>query len=134
MKERFFIGEALFLCAALSIAAFLSCDGTASVNPRKTDVVTITDINSAITDADVAAGVQRTNNFVGAVKMSHVKHEEARLQCEFCHHKNQNDDRIKQCAACHKGAAGRDLMHNFCIECHGKGGVGPVMCQDCHRF
>ena len=134
MKKRFFLKEALVLCAAISTIAFLSCDGTTSIHQQSTDVVSITDINAKITEADVAAGIQRTNNFVGSVTMSHVKHEGARIQCELCHHKKKNDDRIKQCAACHKGAAGRDAMHNFCITCHSNGGEGPVMCQDCHRF
>ena len=133
-KRKSYCKAALLLCAVFSAVLFLSCDGTTSINPQKTDVVTITDINSRITDADAKAGVLKTNNFVGSVKMSHVKHEGAGMKCVQCHHKVANDDRAKQCAACHKGDKGRDLMHNFCIDCHSKSGKGPVMCQNCHQY
>lgn len=124
----------LLVCAVFSVIVFLSCDGTASLNLENTDMVTITDVNSRISDADVKAGVRKTNNFVNPVMMSHVKHQEAGMKCVQCHHRNGNNDRLKQCAACHKGGEGRDLMHNFCIGCHLTKGEGPVTCQDCHRY
>lgn len=119
----------LFFASAL---ALFRCDQAPGASP--TDVVTITDVNSAITEKDVASGVQKTNNFVPPVKMSHEKHEAAGMKCVQCHHKQKNDDRIKQCAACHKGDRGRDLMHNFCVDCHAKSAKGPSQCQQCHQY
>ncbi len=131
-KGHFVFGTiATFVCAL--IAGFSSCkEGTTAINPSPTDVVTVTDINKFITDEDIKAGVVKTNNYVSAVKMSHWKHEREGVQCTVCHHKNGNDDRIKQCAACHKGKTGDETMHNLCINCHVEKKEGPTMCQDCH--
>ncbi len=123
----------LIMSVVVSAVFVLSCDGTIP-STQKTDMVVITDINSRISEADIKAGTQKTNNFVSAVKMSHVIHEKNDIKCVVCHHANGNDDRIKQCAACHKGGTGRDVMHNFCIECHVKVNKGPVMCQNCHKI
>lgn len=127
----------LFLCfLAFTVFAFglAACNkGTTSINTSPTDVVTITDINSFITDADLKAGVQKTNNYVSPVKMSHLKHEKNGVGCFTCHHKKGNDDRIKECAKCHKGKAADNTMHNFCIKCHAEKKEGPTMCQDCHK-
>lgn len=113
-------------------AVLIRCGDVGSISP--TDVVTITDVNAAITEKDLAAGIHKTNNFVPPVQMSHEKHEAQGIKCVLCHHKHKNDDRIKQCAACHKGDKGRDLMHNFCIECHMKAAKGPSQCQQCHKY
>ncbi len=119
----------MFIACAMSL---LRCNDAGGISP--TDVVTITDVNSAITEKDVGAGVQKTNNFLPQVKMSHEKHEAQGMKCVQCHHRQKNDDRIKQCAACHKGEGGRDIMHNFCVECHVKASQGPSQCQQCHQY
>jgi hypothetical protein len=129
---KFFAPVILAAC----VFAYCACSGPIeAINPSSTDVVTITDINKFITDADIKAGVKRTNNYVSPVRMSHQKHESRKIECKLCHHKNGNDDRIKQCAACHKGKAGDTTMHEFCIGCHvkDKSKEAPTMCQDCHK-
>jgi len=118
----------------LFLSTLFACkEGTTSINPGPTDVVTISDINAFITDADMKAGVKKTNNFLSQVSMSHRKHEDRGVQCFTCHHKKGNDDRIKQCAPCHKGEAGSDVVHDLCITCHVEKNLGPVQCQDCHK-
>lgn len=134
MKSKRFsvIGAIAALMCAL-IAVLPSCkEGTTAINQSPTDVVTITDINKFITDDDLKAGVVKTNNYVSPVQMSHWEHEKKGVRCETCHHKKGNDGRIKQCAACHKGKAGDETMHNLCINCHVAKKEGPSMCQDCH--
>jgi hypothetical protein len=131
-KKTFVLMSFLALISFLFI--YSACNkGTTSINQSPTDYVTITDINSRITDADVKAGVQKTNNYMSPVKMSHKKHENSGVQCFTCHHKKGNDDRIKQCAACHKGKKADATMHNICMNCHLEKKLGPVMCQDCHK-
>ena len=134
MKSKeysFLVTTAALLCALIAVHS--SCkEGTTAINKSPTDVVAITDINKFITGDDLKAGVVKTNNYVSAVKMSHWKHEKKGVHCEVCHHKKGNDDRIKQCAACHKGKAGDETMHNLCINCHVSKKEGPSMCQDCH--
>lgn len=131
-RSRFFVPVILAACAL----AFSACSGPIeAINPSPTDVVTITDINKFITEADLKAGVKRTNNYVSSVLFSHSKHEAKRIECKLCHHKVNNDDRIKQCAVCHKGKSGDTTMHDFCIGCHmkDKSSKAPTMCQDCHK-
>jgi len=112
---------------------FSGCaDRITEINPSPTDVVTIGDINKHITQSDLGAGIQKTNGVIASVKMSHKAHEQAGVQCIVCHHKKGNDDRIKECAQCHKGSQGEKLMHDFCIACHVEKAKGPSMCQDCH--
>lgn len=131
-RNSFIIGSLLFSMIVLPFA-FNSCkEGTTSINPSPTDVVTIKKSNQYITDADIKAGIKKTNGFMPAVKLSHTKHEANVKDCFTCHHKKGNNDRIKQCAQCHKGDKGKDVMHKFCIDCHAEKNKGPVMCQDCH--
>ncbi len=128
-----FNGLIFFLVAAFLFCLSACSKGTTEVNPSPTDVVTITDINKFITDADLKAGIKRTNNYVSSVKMSHIAHEKAGVQCVTCHHKKGNDDRIKQCAYCHKGVKADDTMHGLCINCHVEKKKGPTQCQECHK-
>ncbi len=70
---------------------------------------------------------------VGAVLFPHEIHEkEAGLSCEYCHHKSDNDARIKECAKCHYGFAGYDTMHGLCVDCHISKNKGPQECMGCH--
>ena len=125
-----------FLINATIITVFLpfpGCkEGTTSINPSPTDVYTISSVNKFITDADLKAGVTKSRGLMSEVKISHLKHEKAGIDCFTCHHKNGNDDRIKVCAQCHKGSQGEDEIHDFCIGCHAEKAKGPTMCQDCH--
>ncbi|MCX7677598.1 MAG: cytochrome c family protein [Spirochaetes bacterium] len=132
MRDTEKMGMGVLLLFVACAFAFSQCNDAGGSSP--TDVVTITDVNSAINEKDIAAGVHKTNNFVPSVKMSHEKHEAQGIKCVQCHHKEKNDDRIKQCAACHKGDKGRDLMHNFCVDCHMKASQGPTQCQQCHQY
>ena len=131
--KRLLKGEYAVLALISSTVILLSCgDFTASVNPYHNDIVTITDVNALVNDADVRAGVVKTKNSVTSVTMSHRKHQDEKVACNDCHHKNKNDDRVKQCAKCHKGNQGRDVMHTACIKCHLTKRVGLTMCQECH--
>ena len=113
---------------------FLSCnEGTVSINPSPTDVVTVTDINKFITRDDELKGIKKTNGLIAPVRISHKIHEDEGVQCVTCHHKKGNDDRIKQCAYCHKGVRGDETIHNLCINCHLSKKKGPAMCQECHK-
>ena len=126
-------GELAIIALISSSLAFLSCgDFTSSVNPYHNDVVTVSDVNAKVTDADLKAGIVKVKESVASVKMSHRAHEDHGVACKDCHHKVKNDDRIKQCAQCHKGAKGRDVMHQACISCHLTQKAGPTMCQECH--
>jgi len=117
----------------LVIGVIIGCsEGTTNINPSPTDVVTVTDVNKFITEKDKLAGLSATMNAMDPVAMPHKKHEDAGIKCVICHHKNGNDDRIKQCAECHKGATGEDTIHNLCINCHAQSKKGPVLCNECH--
>jgi hypothetical protein len=65
--------------------------------------------------------------------MSHATHHERqKIACAACHHKHDNDERIKHCAQCHKGVAGIDTMHRACGACHERRGM-DMRCASCHR-
>lgn len=121
-------------CAIIAVLfAIQGCkEGTTSINPSPTDVYTISSVNKYITDADIKAGVVKSRGLMNDVKISHVIHEKAGVDCFICHHKKGNDDRIKVCAQCHKGTKGEDEIHDLCIGCHAERAKGPTMCQDCH--
>ena len=135
MKDRRVNYRRMIICilAILPLLAVACKGGTTGINPSPTDVVTITDVNAFISEGDLKAGVKKTNNEVPPVIFSHSIHEKAGLQCVTCHHKEGNDERIKQCAMCHKGTAGDETMHNLCINCHLERKAGPAQCQDCHH-
>lgn len=117
----------------LIILGFVSCsEGTTNINPSPTDVVFVKDVNAFITQNDRMSGIEATMNEMDPVAMPHNKHEKAGIKCVICHHKEGNDDRIKQCAVCHKGAAGEDTIHNLCINCHAQAKEGPTLCNQCH--
>ncbi len=126
----------LFPVCGTIIAVFLvlpGCkEGTTSINPSPTDVYTISSINKFVTDVDLNAGIVKSRGLMNDVKISHLKHEKAGIDCFTCHHKKGNDDRIKVCAECHKGDQGEDTIHGLCIGCHAEKAKGPTMCQDCH--
>lgn len=121
----------IVLCACVALSSvYIGCsERLAEVNTSPTDVVIIKDINTHISAAN---GAEKTRGLIDLVSMSHRKHELAGVQCFTCHHKKGNDDRIKECAQCHKGGQGEKVMHDFCITCHSQKAKGPVMCQDCH--
>jgi len=123
--------SSVFLC--LLSLAIISCGmypWTNRGNPVDTDKVVITKITAYGTQKD---GISPLKGQVGAVTFPHKIHEEkAGLKCINCHHKHDNDARIKQCAKCHNGYAGYDRMHGLCVDCHISKGKGPQKCMECH--
>ena len=120
----------LFLCFLFSVI-FFACDMDPWVqggNRVDTDNVVITKITAYGKQADKSP----YKGNVGAVTMSHSVHENHGLKCVDCHHKNGNDDRIKQCAPCHNGYEGFDTMHGLCVDCHISVRKGPQKCMECH--
>ncbi|MDY6934624.1 MAG: cytochrome c3 family protein [Spirochaetota bacterium] len=73
------------------------------------------------------------NNRMTPVQMPHIIHEKADIKCVVCHHKEDNDDRIKICSKCHKGKESEDILHDLCINCHKELKKGPIECTACHR-
>lgn len=120
----------VFLC--IFALVFSACESDPWIhkgNPSDTDVVVITKVTAFGTQKD---GLSSYKGQVGAVTMSHKVHEDLGMQCYDCHHKANNDDRIKQCAKCHNGTAGYDTMHGLCVDCHIGKGKGPQQCMECH--
>ncbi len=76
-------------------------------------------------------GVTPMKSEMGKVIFSHKTHADQNLACVDCHHKKNNDDRIKKCAACHVGNDGFEIMHGLCLDCHMSRG-GPEKCTQCH--
>ena len=131
--KRLLQKEILFVTLLSLTLVLISCgDFTSSVNPPINDPLIVTDVNKLVTEKDKSDNIYRTNEQVTPVYMSHEEHQDAKVACVECHHKNGNDDRIKQCAQCHRGTQGRDVMHEACISCHIARKQGPVQCQDCH--
>lgn len=98
-------------------------------NVKDTDEVVITKVTAFGTQKD---GVSPYKGQVGAVTMSHKKHEDQGLTCFDCHHKKGNDSREKSCAKCHTGQKGYDTMHGLCVDCHIAKNKGPQKCMECH--
>ena len=120
----------VFLCIFCFV--FTACESDPWIhkgNPSDTDEVVITKITAYGTQKDE---VSNYKGQVGAVTMSHKVHEDNGMQCYDCHHKSDNDDRIKQCAKCHNGTEGYDTMHGLCVDCHISKGKGPQKCMECH--
>lgn len=92
-----------------------------------TDIVTITK-----TTRSFKADDPHYKSQVGAVKISHKTHQEKGLKCENCHHKNNNPDREKKCAVCHRGDNGYETLHGLCVDCHIEHKEGPQKCKECH--
>lgn len=96
-----------------------------------TDTVRMCPVDSFVSAKDTGAAAKKIGWRLGVVSMSHLKHERAGISCVFCHHKKNNDERIKQCSRCHKGVAGMENLHNKCGQCHmmRKQDMG---CAKCH--
>jgi len=138
--NRFFWSAVLAPVLVLMVMLAAGKTQTSPVTPPASDedlidvdIVTITDVNAFVTQDDLKNGITRTEDLATPVKMSHQKHERAGVQCIVCHHKKGNDDRIKQCAQCHRGEAGLDTMHAMCIGCHEEKQQGPQDCAQCHQ-
>ncbi|MBD3344928.1 MAG: hypothetical protein GF401_07690 [Chitinivibrionales bacterium] len=98
-----------------------------------TDTVTVTDVQRHITGDDTGAFKETFNFSMPAVKMSHIGHEKGGVtECITCHHKHDNDDRIKECAQCHKGVEGMEIMHENCGVCHKENNISTD-CRSCHK-
>lgn len=69
---------------------------------------------------------------VGSVKMSHKTHADNGMDCIDCHHKKNNEARIKECAVCHRGNNGFEVLHGKCLDCHVKVKNGIEECKQCH--
>ena len=121
----------LFLCLFFSVI-FFACEMDPWIqrgNQVDTDYVVIKKITAY---GDKLGEVSKYKGNVGAVTMSHSVHEQQGLKCIDCHHKNGNDDRIKECAKCHKGDEGYNTMHGLCVDCHISKKKGPQKCMGCH--
>lgn len=120
------------LICLLSLAA-LSCESDSwksRVDMKDTDKVTVTKV-TAYGNSEGNDSLYKGQ--VGAVVFPHEFHEKTvGLNCEYCHHKKGNDERIKQCAKCHNGYAGYDTMHGQCVDCHISKNKGPQECAGCH--
>jgi hypothetical protein len=101
-----------------------------STGEMPTDLVTITKTTKTFEKGKPEETIYKSK--VGAVRMSHKVHEEKGLKCEQCHHKKNNPDREKKCAACHFGEEGYMTMHGLCLDCHIKRKEGPQKCKQCH--
>ncbi|MCP4132828.1 MAG: hypothetical protein GY754_17820 [bacterium] len=121
---------AVLCLSAFCLILFISCKSNKT--STDTDKVKISDVNSAITQEDIEAGVKKTGSGAKSVTMPHQIHEKGGVACITCHHKDFNDERIKQCSPCHKGKDGSEMYHALCIDCHKKKGAGPVSCDGCH--
>ncbi len=127
MPSRVLITVIVMLIIPASFLLLQGCSNDSNV----TDIVTITGVNRYFTDADAGVGA-KTLETTARVKMHHSSHIESDVKCETCHHKSNNDERIKKCAYCHKGLAGAKMFHSFCIKCHTDMRKGPARCDECH--
>jgi hypothetical protein len=107
--------------------------GTAAFFPDtvSTDTVVIASADSFITGNDTGLSAIRVGWTPGPVTLSHRLFEKAGISCITCHHRKGNDNRIKQCSQCHKGAAGMETMHKACGECHLRRAM-DMTCTSCH--
>lgn len=122
----------LLVCTLSVVFAIVSCNTdpwSHGGNPKDTDNVVIKKITKKGTQKD---GVSPYKGQVGAVTMSHSVHEKAGVDCIVCHHKENNDARVKECAQCHYGDEGFDVMHGLCVDCHIGRKKGPQKCMECH--
>lgn len=122
----------LVIVCLFSVIFALSCDTDPwkhGGNPIDTDNVLIHKITKKGTQKD---GLSSYKGQVGAVKMSHSVHEKAGMKCIDCHHIKNNDARVKECAQCHYGDKGYDVMHGLCVDCHIAKKKGPQKCMECH--
>ncbi len=123
----------LLIIITISVVfAVVSCDTDPwkhGGNPKNTDTVTIKKITRYGKQKD---GLSSYKGQVGAVRMSHSVHEHAGMKCVDCHHKENNPERIKECAVCHYGDKGYDTMHGLCLDCHIARKKGPQKCMECH--
>jgi hypothetical protein len=98
----------------------------------KTDTVVMTPLDSFISPKDTGLSALKVGWMPGPVIMSHRGLENAGLTCVTCHHKKNNDGRIKQCSQCHKGVAGMETMHKGCGQCHVRRNM-DMSCTSCHK-
>ncbi len=117
----------IYLAPVLVLLCCISCAKERSV----TDLVFVTKPDEYLTAADIKDGARKTGTIAGRVSLSHEIHESKGIACAACHHKKDNDERVKTCAWCHKGVSGRKVLHAQCIQCHEKDG-GPIKCDECH--
>ena len=118
MKKQKFV---LFCIFILTVTLpFVSC-GKKKITAGPTGITTITKVKSTAEKS--------------AVKMSHDKHSLSDVKCVVCHHKDDNDGRIKLCSKCksHKGDNGKEILHDLCINCHNEKKAGPIECDSCHK-
>lgn len=127
--RRFFTPVFLLLISAFIISQFTSCID----EKKELDLVYVSKANVFITKDDVKEGIRKTLNTMPLVIFSHDKHEKKDMLCVDCHHKKNNDSRLKKCSSCHKGIQGTQSIHGFCITCHEKRKDGPKTCEDCHK-
>jgi len=62
---------------------------------------------------------------------SHSIHQNARVDCNRCHHDSGTEQNKNKCEVCHVGKSKMVILHYFCKDCH-KRKKGPVKCRECH--
>ncbi len=123
--------SASFVAAFFGAGGFFCALDPWTTGEKPTDIVTV----SKTITATGAGGRPDDTVYaarVGAVKLSHKKHEGAKIACVRCHHRNNNPGREKKCAACHRGGTGYETIHGLCINCHAERDQGPRRCGKCH--
>jgi hypothetical protein len=89
-------------------------------------------VDSFVTAKDTGVFAVKVGWTPGPVEVYHRVFEKAGITCVTCHHKKNNNDRIKQCSRCHKGVAGMDALHKRCGECHLQRRM-DMSCTTCHK-
>jgi len=82
------------------------------------------------------------------VPFPHLRHIEAGLSCNECHHRYEKGKNVIdegeleagkpgiRCHECHSSKSSpqvRDAFHRQCIDCHKKSKKGPLFCGECHK-
>jgi hypothetical protein len=134
MKRRMLFSVKALLCAAcLSACAAQPLGARALLGDSiSTDTVVVVPVDSFVTAKDTGAFAKKIGWTPGPVEVYHRTFEKAGLTCSTCHHKKNNPNRIKQCARCHKGVAGMDVLHKKCGQCHMERTM-DMACTACHK-
>ncbi|MEJ5361524.1 MAG: cytochrome c3 family protein [Spirochaetota bacterium] len=117
-------------CRAINVLIFIFiiyCVGGCN-KIENNHTIKITGVNEFLSGNNI----QRTFASTNPVYFSHTTHEKNNVKCVTCHHKKHNDERIKTCAACHKGLPGAQTIHRLCFNCHGNNKKYYKNCDGCH--
>jgi hypothetical protein len=136
IKETWLLVTRLF-CLGAAVLVMSARPGACQLNvffpdTISTDTVIIVSADSFVTGKDTGLSAVKVGWTPGPVAQSHRIHEKMGLSCVTCHHKHNNDARIKQCTQCHKGIAGMENLHNKCGQCH-LYRARDMSCSSCHK-